>query len=479
MKAEKIVGTVTNNEKYVNDEAPQNRIVEGEGTFDLLENDKIVLNPNFKAPDSEEAGKVFAGFTATVTAPENPLLPADYKLVLAKSVDNTVYFKPGDVISVSDFFRRDTAVLQNTWNTTHKFTAEEENHLNLIMYTSKLHVEVHLKYVDASSSDGEAISGRVNKYLQDVGKEGLSYSTIIAETKSISAIKGSHIKFTKFAETFVNAADGYTYYLNEGRTTSVNEITTENQEAASVKYDRGLIVSYLDEDGRPIQGISDPEVYKTYAGSNQADILFPGPTQSPPGKVLDYWTVAELDDTGSWIPKLGVTIREDDPSAVYEFSSGLDGNNKSIQLRAVWKDISPDAYISIPKNIQLSEKGTNLMPEENYAGTKVTVTYKSVNGSDKQVNVDVLKSFDLIQTTDETKKLMVSSYDSDGNPLTAVGVNESYARAGVLGLANTSQDIWFNTDSQNDNKVYRGVFQISSNPAETGQKTLFYISAVQ
>lgn len=477
VKTEKITGTVSNNDQYVDAAAPQNHIVDGNGTFDLLVNDKVVFNQNFKAP--EETDKVFAGFTVTITAPENQLLPANYKLVLAKSMDNTVYFKPGDTISISDFFRRDTAALQNTWNTALKFTPEEQDRLNLIMYSSKLYAEVNLVYKNAASSEGQVLSGLVNKYLQDVGDEGLSYATASADTKSINVIKGTSIKFNKFAETFVNSADGYTYYLNESRTTFVNEVTTDNQEIASVKYDRGLTVSYLDENGRPFQGISDPGVYKTYAGSNQADILFPAPTHSPPGKALDYWTVAELDDTGSWIPKPGVTIREGDPSAVYEFSSGPDGNNKSIQLRAVWKDISPDAYISIPKNIQLSETGTNLTPAKDYAGTKVTVAYHSVNGSDKQINIDVLKSFDLTETAEQIKKLTVSSYDSDGNPLTAAGINESYARAGVLGMANTAQDIWFNTDSQNGNRVYKGVFQISSNPVDTGQSTLFYISAVQ
>lgn len=477
VKVEKITGTVSNNDQYVSDAAPQNYIVDGDGTLDLLENDKVVFNQDFKAP--EQTGKVFAGFTATITAPGNPLLPSDYKLELAKSVDNTIYFKPGDIISISDFFRRDSAVLQNTWNTAHSFTAEEQNRLNLIMYSSNLSVKVNLKYKDAASSEGQVINGLVNKYMQDVSKEGLSYAADIADTKSISVIKGTSIKFNKFAETFVNTADGYTYYLNESNTTSVNKVTADNQEIASVKYDRGLTVSYLDENGQPFEGISDPGVYKTYAESNKADIRFPDPSQSPPGKALDYWTVAELSDTGSWIPKQGVTIREGDPSAVYVFTSGPDGNNKSIQLQPVWKDISPDSYISIPKNIQLSEKGTNLTPAKDYAGTKVTLAYHSVNGSDKQVNIDVLKSFELTETAEQNKKLTVSSYDSDGNPLTAAGINGNYARAGVLGTANTAQDIWFNTDSQNGNRIYRGVFQISSNPGDTGQNTLFYISAVQ
>lgn len=477
VKTEKITGTITNNDKYVDAAAPQNHIVEGDGTFDLLVNDKVVFNQNFKAP--EQTGRVFAGFTVTITAPENPLLPADYKLELAKSMDNTIYFKPGDIISISDFFRRDTAALQDTWNIGHKFTAEEQDRLNLIMYSSKLYVEVKLVYEDAASSEGQEISGHVNKYLQDVSKDGLIYATTTADTKSINVIKGTNIRFNKFAETFVNPDDSYTYYLNEGRTTFVNKVTSDNQEIASVKYDRGLTVQYLDENGQPFQEISDPSVYKTYAGSNQADILFPGPAQSPPGKAFDYWTVAELDDAGGWIPKPGVMIREGDPSAVYEFSSGPDGNNKSIQLRAVWKDISPDSYISIPKNILLTEDGTNLEPKKDYAGTKVTVTYQSVNGSDKQVNVDVLKNFELAQTTDQNKKLPVSSYDSSGKLLTAQGIRENYARAGVLGTANRAQDIWFNTKSRDGNEVYKGDFQISTDPADTGPETLFYISAVQ
>lgn len=477
VKTDMITGTVTNNNAYVDTAAPQNQIVEGDGTFDLLVKDKVVLNQNFKAP--EQTGQVFAGFTVTITAPDNLLLPSDYKLELAKSIDNTVYFKPGDIISISDFFRRDTAALQNTWNTAHTFTAEEQDRLNLIMYSSKLSAKVNLIYEDAASSEGQVLSGRVNKYLQDVSENGLKYSTTIADTKSINVIKGTNIKFNKFAETFVNPADHYTYYLNEENTTSLDKVAVDNQEIASVKYDRGLTVSYLNEDGSPLTGISDKNVYKTYAGSSRADIMFPGPEQSPPGKALDYWTLAELDDTGNWIPNPDVTIKEGDPSAVYEFSSGPAGNNKSIQLQAVWKDISPDSYISIPKNIQLSENGTNLTPEKDYAGTKVTVAYHSVNGSDKQVNVDVLKNFDLTQTTDQNKKLTVSSYDSSGNPLTTPGINGSYARAGMLGPSNAIQDIWFNTKSQDGNGVFKGVFQISTNQADIAQDTLFYISAVQ
>lgn len=475
IKTEKIVGTVTNNSDYVDTvSAPQNYIVEGSGLFDLLLEDKVVFNATFQAP--EKPNQVFAGFTITITAPDNVLLPADYTLELAKSIDNTVYFKPGDIISLSDFFRRDTDVLLNAWNTNKTLNPEEQKRLNLIMYSSKLNAKINLKYRDAASSQGEKISGIVNKYLQDVSTEGTVYSTASADTKSIDVIKGTDIKFNKFSETFLNPVDKYTYYLNEANTTSSDKVTTDGQEIAAVKYDRGLTVSYLNEDGTPFTAISDETIYKTYTGSNKAVIKFPANTQCPPGKTLDYWTVKELNDTGNWIPKPGLTLRESDVPQVYEFASGPDANNKSIGLQAVWKDIAPDAYISIPKNIRLSENGTNLTPVKDYAGTKVTVTYHSVNNSDKDIYVDVLKSFDLSLDTDQTKKLTVSSYDAGGQLLTAAGVNENYARIGTLGTGNSSQEIWFNTKSQNGNEVYKGSFNISPDPADAGQGTLFYIS---
>ena len=475
VKTEKITGTVTNNDAYIDSvSAPQNYIVEGSDVFDLLLEDKVVFNTNFQAP--EETDQVFAGFTVTITAPDNVLLPADYKLELTKSIDNTVYFKPGDIISVSDFFRRDTAVLLNAWNTNKTLTPEEQNRLNLIMYSSRLNAEINLKYRDATSSQGEKISGIVNKYLQDVGKEGTVYSTASADTKSINVIKGTNIKFDKFSETFLNPFDKYTYYLNEANTTSLDQVTIDQQEIASVKYDRGLTVSYFNEDGMPFTPISDETIYKTYMGSNKAVIKFPVITHCPPGKTLDYWTVKELDDTGNWIPKPGLTFRESDVPQVYEFASGPDANNKSIGLQAVWKDIAPDAYISIPKNIRLSESGSNLTPAKDYAGTKVTVTYHGFNNSDKDIYVDVLKSFDLSLDTDQSKKLTVSSYDAGGQLLTAAGVNENYARIGTLGTGNTSQEIWFNTKSQSGNEIYKGSFNISPDPADAGQGTLFYIS---
>ncbi|MCB5711301.1 hypothetical protein [Lactonifactor longoviformis] len=475
VKTEKITGTVTNNADYVNDNAAQNYIVEGDGIFDLLLEDKVVFNPDFKAP--EETGRVFAGFTVTITAPDNLLLPADYKLELAKSLDNSVYFKPGDIISISDFFRRDTAVLLKAWNTNHTLTPEEQKRLNLIMYSSRLDAKINLIYEDAASSQGQNISGNVNKYLQDVSKDGIIYSTQRADTKSINVIKGTNIKFNKFAETFVNSFDQYTYYLNEENTTTVDKVTVDHQEIAAVKYDRGLTVSYLDENGTSFAGLSDETVYKTYTGSNKAVIKFPTGAQCPPGKAFDYWTVTELNDTGNWIPKPDITFRESDAPQVYEFASGLNANNKSISLQAVWKDISPDSYISIPKNIRLSESGTNLTPAEEFAGTKATIAYHGVNNSDKDINVDVLKTFDLSLSADNTKKLTVSAYDADGNLLTAAGINESYARIGTFGTGNPSGEIWFNTKSQIGNEVYKGSFHISSDSADVGQGTLFYISA--
>lgn len=475
VETDKITGIVTNNNEFVNTDAQQNTIVNGNGSFDLLENDKIVFNPNFKAP--EKPDKVFSGFTATITAPDNTLLPTDYKLVLAKDVNNTVYFKPGDVISISDFFRRDASILLDSWNENNKLNATEKERLNLLMYSSKMNVKINLVYQDATSSEGQVITAYVNKYLQDIGKSDLVYSTAIADSKSIDVIKGTNIVFNKFAETFVNPIDHYTYYLNMDHTTALPSVTTDAQEIASVKYDRGLTVSYLNSDGTPFTGIVDNTVYKTYAGSNKALIKFPTVAQSPIGKTFDYWTAEKLDETGNWIPIPDLKITNTEDPAVYNFSSGPDGNNKSIRLKVAWKDISPDSYITIPKNIQLYEKDTNLTPQNDYAGQKVTISYHNVHGSDRTVNVDVLKSFDLSLIDNPSKKIEVSTYRINGDLLDTPGINSSYARIGVFGnTSSTSKDIWFNTASQNGNEVYKGEFGISSVPAEITNNTLFYIS---
>ncbi|MBO1722760.1 hypothetical protein, partial [Extibacter sp. GGCC_0201] len=74
--------------------------------------------------------------------------------------------------------------------------------------------------------------------------------------------------------------------------------------------------------------------------------------------------------------------------------------------------------------------------------------------------------------------IKVFSYDAGGNKLDAPGTGGSYARAGTLGGTARSKDIWFNTETRDGNETYKGTFSISSDPSDTGQGTLFYISAV-
>lgn len=475
VKVDKITGTIINNDEYTDAANPGNKMIESD-TFDLLDYDKIVFSNNFKP--LEKPGYTFVGFTAEITAPDNPLLPGNFKKTLYKDEANTEYFRPGDSINISDYFRRDAADLLTTWNTKKTLNEDEYNRLALLMYSSKFEVKINPIYKLGSSVEGGTVTGYVKKYLQTTKDVNLSYSLTAADTKSVKMINGTNIIFSKFAETYLNPADHYMYYLNMDNTTAVNQVTGDQQELASVKYDRGLTVSYLNADGSRFEGISDSTIYKTYAGSNQATIKFPSGSQSPPGKALDYWAVEELDESGNWVSKPGLEIKEGSSPAVYEFSSGSQANDKSIRLKAVWKDIAPTAYITIPKNILLSEKGTNLSPAEDYAGTKVTITYQSVNGSDKQINVDVLKSFDLSLITDQSKKIKVSAYDAGGNLLAAAGVNQDYARIGEFSKGSASKDIWFNTPSLNNNEVYKGIFQTSSEPSEVGQNTLFYISAI-
>ncbi|MEY8535427.1 hypothetical protein AALH30_18210 [Blautia pseudococcoides] len=486
VKTQKIKVDVTNNTQYAG--GTDNHIVSGGvGTngaaFDLLENDKVIFNRDFKAP--EIANKTFVGFTGTITAPDNTLLPEGYNLTLAKSLDNTVYFKPGDSINLSNYFRRDAAVLLDSWTQNGRLNEAEQERLNLLMFSANLKIKINLVYSDGTTSQGKTLTCYINKYLQDVNAGTLTYDTNTAvASKSVSIIENSNIMFSSFGETFKkeNSPDPYTYYYNKDQTTSKHQITQDldGKEIASVKYDRGLEVIYQDPENsaHPFNNIpvKDDTIYKTYDGSNQATIQFPTVAQSPVGKVLDYWQVEELNaDTGQWDLNPDKEIRAGD--SAYQFASGTDGNNKSIRLTAVWRDISPDSYISIPKNIVLTENNTNLA-KGNYAGAKVTVSYQSVNGSDKLVDVKVLSSFKLALTSDTTKQIEVFTYDVQGNKLTPTVAGSKYAQVGTFGSnPDESKSIWFNTKSQKGNEIYQGKFYKKPGDQPADESTLFYISA--
>lgn len=479
VKTEKITIDITNNGS-----APNNIInlnPAGGTTFDFLENDKVVFNSNYTAPVI--TGKTFVGFTATITADDNPILPSEYNVVLAKTADNSSYFKPGDEIILSDYFSRDTEMILQSWNKDKTLTKEEQDRLYFLMYSSKLKIHINLEYRDGTSSEGKSLTGHVNKYLQNANATGLVYASSFSDSKDISLITGSNIIFSNFIETFVNPIDHYTYYYNKDTTTSKHTITSEGEEIASVKYDRGLTVSYFNSDNNPFNDISDSTIYKTYSGNNQATIQFPTVNQYQKGKAFDYWKVEELGDDGNWTLKNDAEIHEGETPSIYEFSSGTDANNKSIRLIAVWKDISPTSYISIPKNIVLTENNTNLLgKEKKYAGAKVTITYQNVYGNAEEINVDVLKSFDLGLSTDQSSKLKVLSYDENGDILQSSGINNDYARIGQFGSDGStsvaSKSIWFNTESQSEKNTYTAEFNISSDSAALGSDTLFYISKV-
>lgn len=478
VKTDKITVDITNNGT-----APNNIVEPGSNgtTFDLLENDKIIFNPNYKA--SKEEGKTFVGFIGEITAPDNELLPSDYKLLLAKSLDNTVYFRPGDVVSLSDYFRRDAAVLLDSWNNNKTLSPEEQERLNLLMYSGNLKVKFNLIYKDGTSSEGEMLTGEVNKYLQDVNATGTTtaeYNTTAFDTKTVNVIAGSKITFTNFKETYKNLADGYTYYHNAATSVIKHEITQPDEELASVKYDRGLTVSYLNDNKAPFEGISDTNVYRTYDGSNKAAIKFPTVAQYPPGKAFDHWTVEELEDNGQWTQKQDLKLSEGESPTVYDFSSGTGANNKSIRLTAVWKDITPEYFVSIPMNIVLTENNTNLNdPAQKHAGSGVTISYQQVYGNDKTVNVDVLKSFNLTSVNDASKTVAVSPCNADGSSLSNTAENK-YANVALLGPSGASgavqtKKLWFNTVSQSGNEVYKGTFNAGSSLA-AGETPLFYIS---
>jgi len=479
VKTDKITLDIQNNGT-----APNNIVVPGTNgtTFDLLENDKITFNPNYQAP--EKPGQTFVGFTGEITAPDNKLLPPDYKLVLAKSLDNSVYFRPGDTVSISDYFRRDAGILLDSWNTKKTLNETEQERLNLLMYSGNLKVKFTPIYKEGTSTGGQTLTGEVNKYLQNVtaaGTTAAQYNTTAFDRKTVEVITGSKITFTNFAETYDNPADGYTYYHNAATSVIKHEITQPDEELASVKYDRGLEVLYQKDKNVPFKDISDTKVYRTYDGSNKAVIKFPTVDQYPAGKAFDHWTVEELDDSGQWIQKPGLELSAGQTPTVYSFSSGPDANNKSIRLTAVWKDIAPEYFVSIPMNIVLTENNSNLNdPDQKHAGSGVTISYQQVYGNDKAINVDVLKSFDLTSVNDPGKTVEVTACDEDGSPLQSSAADSRYVSVALLGSAGASgavqtEKLWFNTVSQSGNEIYKGTFNAGSSLA-SGETPLFYIS---
>lgn len=481
IKVKKIEGSVTNNNEFPGtDPNVSNHIVDNP-TFDLLSNDKIIFNENFEAPKREN--ETFVGFVAEITAPGNPVLRSDYVLKLGKTVTPNPEdspFKPGDSISLSDYFKRDSLWLYNTWKNGGVLTPDEQDRLNLLMYSDTIAVRAVPVYKPGTNVDGAIMTGKVNKYLQDVNQPDIQYLGDPSDTKEIKVIGGSQITFSRFAETFLKQSDPYTYYYNNGNTTFKHTVDTEGEEIAYVAYDKGLTVTYSDSanPGSPFNNnpITDPTIYKTYDGSNKAVIRFPDETQYPAGKAFDYWTVEELQDDGVWTPKTDFTISQGDTAtAVYTFASGTDANNKSIRLTAVWKNILPDSYITIPKSIVLTENNTNL-EQGKYAGAKVTVNYQSVYGNDAHIYVDVLKSFDLALATDTNQKITVYSYGDNAQPLADPGAGPDYARVGEFSPALPSKNIWFNVESQKGNETYKGTFNVSSEQAQLGS-VLFYISA--
>ncbi|WP_394924318.1 hypothetical protein [uncultured Robinsoniella sp.] len=467
--AEKVTGKI----KGVDADNP---IVSKGENFDLLENDKIVFNNDYVP--AHIPGKTFVGFYATISpeAGNNPLLP-DYSRELYKNQEGTAYFQPGDVVSVSDYYYQNAAMLQDSWEKNGTLSEDDRKHLLMLMFTSKYEVNIIPEYKDGEHAEGGLVTGYINKYLQDVTASGLVYEGNPADTRSIRAVSGSNLVITNFAPEFLYPADGYTYYLNKDRTTSVNRVDEDQSELASVKYDRGLTVSYKNAQGNDFDGIADTNIYRTFDGENTADIRFPTAGQTPVGKAFDYWKVEERVSADDWLIKSGMEIRPDaGNTARYVFSSGLDSNNKSIRLTAVWKDILPSDYITIPKKIILLDNGTNLSPADDYAGAKVTIEYRSVNGNDRSLAVDVRKSFELSLSADESKKIEVKSYRPDGQLLSTDGVNPDYARIGLLNSGSPEQTIYFNTDSRDGPAYYQGNFTIDSGDSSgPGTGTLFYI----
>lgn len=469
---EPIQGSVSNNNEYPNIVGTLNPVVEGDGNFNLVTKDTISFSQNFEAP--KRNGETFVGFSVEIRALNNPFLPANYVQKIYKNAGSKEVFKIGDNLSLADYIRHEANALEAKWKEHNALTKDEQNRLAFLMYSANLDVKVKLEY-----ATGTPITGWINTYLQDMTNPSLEYLTTATVRKRVQVMSNSNITLNDIATTYVNPNDHYTYYLNKENMHSVSSATKDDQELASLKYDRGLTVEYLDEQGNLFNGISDSTIYKTYSGSNRAVIQFPVSAQFPLGKIFDYWEVEKRNNDNIWVSDSNLQIKqEENKDYVYPFSSGIDGKDKSIRLRAVWKNITPDAYVVIPKNIVLKEEDTNLTPASAYAGTKVTIGYRSVNNTNARVNVDVLKNFNLSLSSDFRKTIEVKSYNSAGQLMQMTGINNAYARIGELNELSTQQEVWFNTAAQPEEALYKGTFAMNIKHSEIKSNSLFYISSV-
>lgn len=170
---------------------------------------------------------------------------------------------------------------------------------------------------------------------------------------------------------------------------------------------------------------------------------------------------------GETYPQVDVT-----PEEGYEFGGFFDENGNKYESGTEVSDdqktetktytakyfVLPEAVVSIPSHIVLTEANTNL--DENYAGQKVTATFDSTRGDGLEAQLLVEQSFTI--TSQSGDVLTVQPYDQDGEVIPDTD-GDAFADLGILDKEKSSLSFWFNSLRGKLGEKYSGVVQFLVN----------------
>lgn len=439
-------------------------------TYDLIEHKKYKVPKEI--PKSLD-GSYFKEYKVKLQSNENPIL-GDYSIILDEDDVN-----PGDEIDFSEYFRQKAVELEAKQKDG-TLTKDEADMLTIIMWTSDYTLTLEPIF-DTGISTGSRVPVYVNKYLQDTTKDTITYLTTPSEKKMIETIFGSSIYIMNYSKVYKDTVlSPYSYLINENTSEKdVKKVSDINEEIAKLKYDRILNITYDlgpdVSDEYVLNYFKDDKNYTTTnnpdSDGNQADIKYPEPVQAPKGKAFVKWKIYMLDDAGNWVipndtAKKELSIGDE----TYLFESGVGKQNRSIKLEAVWRDIQPAEYISIPKQVTLTEGNTSTKAADQ-AGAKVKLSYIDVDKSGRKINIDILKSFELSNKENSSERITVLPYDTGGSRLDEESFSKQsdYVKVGQMDSTKTELSLYFETPLRKDMKIYEHIFD------DTGSM-LFYIS---
>lgn len=442
-------------------------------TYDLIENKKYIVSREI--PKSTD-GSYFKEYKFTIQSNSNPFI-SDYSTVLDEDEVN-----PGDEIDFGDYFRQKTEYLEAKQKAG-TLSKDEEDMLTIIMWSSDYTLTIEPIF-ETGISAGIRVPVYVNKYLQDITKDSTTYLTTPSDKKTIETTFGSNVFIVNYSKIFKAASSSpYSYLINEDTSEKdMKEVTSADEEIAKLKYDRILNITYdLGSDitdDQILNVFKDDHNYTTTSNpdsaGNTAEIKYPDEVQAPKGKAFVKWKIYTLDDSGNWVIPEDTAKKEltkgDAKDKTYIFESGTGKQNQSIKLEAVWRDIQPVEYISIPKQVTLTE-GSTATKTEDSAGAKVKLSYIDVDKSGRKINIDILKSFELSNKENSSEKITVLPYDTSGSRLDEESFSKqsNYVKVGQMDGTNTELSLYFETPLRKDMKVYERIF-------DNAGSVLFYIS---